>query len=476
MELDSLLGQVFKARYYPTRSFMEATTGSWPSATWRSILAARPFVERGSRVRIGNGYSTAIWESDWIPENGNFKVITPRPQSFYPVKVADLIDPISGTWDVGMINSTFWEVDRGRILAIPLGSVMADDKTVWHYSKNGRFSVRSCYHFISSVMSNQGASGQGATSGVGNLNWKEIWNLPIPPKIRVFLWRACSGILPHKAELFRRHICSNPFCSSCDVEVETIGHVLMDCRGMREFWQQQPFNLPGLERHTSMWSIYQLLKMRLQSDLFLVSLVICWKVWEVRNLETHGDSRGFPSDVLRWSSEYLRSYQEAQATSSISHTPPFQATWAPPDRGKIKINVDVGFPGNLAVFHTSLVARDNSGRCVGWRRQVINGRPSPTDGEAVAILHGMQEAVARNWRNVIIETDCLSVHRLLCRGSSSLVSYGAVLDSCFALIPSFHSLSFSFVKRSGNCVAHALATALNLVCNEGVSLPSDLKV
>lgn len=57
-----------------------------------------------------------------------------------------------------------------------------------------------------------------------------------------------------------------------------------------------------------------------------------------------------------------------------------------------------------------------------WRRQVVSGRPSPTDGEAVAVLHGVQEAKARGW---------------------------AVLDLCFESRSSFHALSFSFIRRSG---------------------------
>lgn len=448
VEPDSLLGRIFKARYFPNRDFMAATVRLRPSATWHSILKARPFLEQGIRVRIGNGYTTAIWGSDWIPETGNFKVITPWPQTFYPIKVADLIDPISGRWDVEMLHNTFWEVDKYRILAIPLGSNTADDKLVWHYSNDGKFSVRSCYHLISSLTSAQDSSGAGATSGLDNLNWKEIWSLPIPPKIRMFLWRACSGILPHKAELFRRHVLDSPLCNSCGNKVETTNHVLMECRGMREIWKHCPFNLPVTDSHTSMWQLFQMFKRSLQPDLFLVGLVICWKVWEVRNLELHGDPHGFPSNVYRWSSEFLQTYHEAQVPSSAVPGTILPSSWEPPARDVIKVNVDAAFPGILDVFHTSLVARDFTGKCVWWRRRVMHGRPAPSDEEAVAVLRGVQESLAKGWRKVLIETDCLPVYRYLRDDRSSLVSYEAVLDSCLSLRSSFQTLSFSFVKRT----------------------------
>lgn len=74
---DSLMGQIFRARYFPHSTFMEGSLGTRPSATWRSILQARPLVKEGIRVRIGDGFHTAIWGSSWIPEDGNFKLITP---------------------------------------------------------------------------------------------------------------------------------------------------------------------------------------------------------------------------------------------------------------------------------------------------------------------------------------------------------------------------------------------------------------
>lgn len=58
---DSLLGRIFQARYFPNGEFTEATLGPRPSATWRGILQARPYVLKGLRVRIGNGFHTTIW-------------------------------------------------------------------------------------------------------------------------------------------------------------------------------------------------------------------------------------------------------------------------------------------------------------------------------------------------------------------------------------------------------------------------------
>lgn len=50
----TLMGKVFKARYYPRGNFMEANTGYLPSYAW-SMLSARVVVAKGCRWRIWNG-------------------------------------------------------------------------------------------------------------------------------------------------------------------------------------------------------------------------------------------------------------------------------------------------------------------------------------------------------------------------------------------------------------------------------------
>lgn len=61
---------------------------------------------------------------------------------------------------------------------------------------------------------------------------------PVPPKVRMFLWRACVGILPHKAELFRRHIVDSPFCDRCGGAIETAVHALMECSRLAAIWSE----------------------------------------------------------------------------------------------------------------------------------------------------------------------------------------------------------------------------------------------
>ncbi|KAH9751894.1 hypothetical protein KPL71_014488 [Citrus sinensis] len=51
----TLVSKIFKARYYPKSSFIEASLDSNPSYAWRSIMATQKVIIQGSCIRLGGG-------------------------------------------------------------------------------------------------------------------------------------------------------------------------------------------------------------------------------------------------------------------------------------------------------------------------------------------------------------------------------------------------------------------------------------
>lgn len=134
--------------------------------------------------------------------------------------------------------------------------------------------------------------------------------------------------------------------------------------------------------------------------------------------------------------------------------------WVPPDPGSSNFNVDVALPENADFIRVAMVARDARGVTIWWARRKVVVRPQPSEGEAIAVVFGVNQAIQQGWERVTTETDCLPVHRYLLHRSSSLVSFGAVPDACFVSCSYFRSLLFSFVGRLGNSHAPAIATAM----------------
>ncbi|KAL7129060.1 hypothetical protein ABFS83_13G037900 [Erythranthe nasuta] len=63
---DLLLSRILRTRYFSNGDFWNATVGNRASATWRSIIIARAHLNKGTRVRIGDGKITSIWSDMWL--------------------------------------------------------------------------------------------------------------------------------------------------------------------------------------------------------------------------------------------------------------------------------------------------------------------------------------------------------------------------------------------------------------------------
>lgn len=62
------MSRIFKARYFPNTSFLEAELDNNPSYLWKSIWSSQDLIHVGARVQIGNGLSAPISGSPWLQD------------------------------------------------------------------------------------------------------------------------------------------------------------------------------------------------------------------------------------------------------------------------------------------------------------------------------------------------------------------------------------------------------------------------
>ena len=62
----SLFYRVYKARYFPNCSFMDAGLGNNPSYVWRSLLAAREIIWEGAVWKVGDGRKIVVSKHKWL--------------------------------------------------------------------------------------------------------------------------------------------------------------------------------------------------------------------------------------------------------------------------------------------------------------------------------------------------------------------------------------------------------------------------
>ena len=123
----SLFYKVFKARFFPRCSIMEATDSRSASYAWRSILKGRDVLQGGVRWRVGDGKSIKIWQDYWLPRKHSPQVLSYPLESMENASVSALI--IAGTrrWNEEMIDGIFAPEEAAMIKNIPLGNAESED-------------------------------------------------------------------------------------------------------------------------------------------------------------------------------------------------------------------------------------------------------------------------------------------------------------------------------------------------------------
>ena len=299
----SLFYRVYKARYFPRCSFMDAKLGHNPSFVWHSLIAARDVLRVGSMWRIGDGQSIKNTSNKWLPHPPLFK-----PGADTTLKVGDLIHHDSMQWNRPLIQSTFMQSTQNDILRLQLSNTRTRDKLYWKENKAREFTVKTAYQVALRLHREVGV--EHSTVGEEKRFWNRIWRMNVPPKVRNFVWRACTDILPTRANLYRRKIPIDPLCSICGQTDETVGHALWECPMARNVWAVAQGRLQkcGIEAQ-SFYRLVRQLEEKFTGKEMENWATVAWAIWNARNRFCFEEKQSQPKDILQGASTLLRDYQ-----------------------------------------------------------------------------------------------------------------------------------------------------------------------
>lgn len=80
----------------------------------------------------------------------------------------------------------FSPADINEILHTPTPSFKSEDTCIWAETKDGLYSVKGAYHMIMNNFVNQ-------ETWCVNGEWKILWDMKIPPRVKLMIWRSCRG-------------------------------------------------------------------------------------------------------------------------------------------------------------------------------------------------------------------------------------------------------------------------------------------
>jgi hypothetical protein len=240
------------------------------------------------------------------------------------------------------------EVLANKILQIPISQLGEDDFITWPHNKIGVYTVRSVYFLAcgDAALISRSGRGRGMSSGeaVESKDWKALWAIRAPGKMKITLWRFIHDCLPSGYQLVHRHVPISPSCIHCFVD-ESVEHAMLLCPFAHEVWDGvksvHPVELNRRDfANPKQWTFDFL---RRCTDQHATTLAVTfWHLWDTRNKIREAGGSAFPSSVVVKINSYVGMIlAHLYKNVTNSRREPILATpWAPQPVGYLMINVD----------------------------------------------------------------------------------------------------------------------------------------
>ncbi|CAN6584292.1 unnamed protein product [Malus baccata var. baccata] len=431
---DSLLAKVMKEKYYPGKTFREASGGKRSSWGWKSVLECRKVLEKGMLWRVGDGASISIRKDPWFPMPSTFQV---RPkENTNATLVSDLIDPNTRTWNVETIEDCFSQEESKVILSIPISRTGSTDRLRWFHTADGNYSVKSGYRIAMELMENGelGKKGRGSNSEKTKHNtpWKSIWRLDVPSKLRFFIWKCCNHALAVRRNLKRRQMRVDNVCGVCGQFDETENHLFFRCETSHRFWFCSPLQLNSIDLEGAdflqSWVKFCNRVEKLDNRIELLQEFVfgLWRLWKNRNDIIFSRKYHEPAEILLAWRKSLVEYRSAvekrvqcmePTRIKLANDDAEQKIWLKPAFGTIKINTDAAW--SKTTYRAGL----------GW--------------------------VARDF--AVIESDAKTIVQMIRKELTQDFRLECILDDIEVLARRLQAVAFVFVPRECNKAAHLVA-------------------
>ncbi|KAL4279693.1 hypothetical protein GQ457_03G016790 [Hibiscus cannabinus] len=353
--------RVFRARYFPSGNIFDASCPMRSSFSWKGIFKALQVLRPGFLWRPGLNSRLRVHIDSWGGQSPiQFFGDYDDDDDEIPLRCRSFMIPHRPLWDESKVRAYFTFDDAEAILRTRILD-NNEDILISPINRPQKF-------------------------------WKFLASLAIPPKVRIFVWRAAHNALP-TGDCLRQAQLSNGFCPFCPNVVESVLHALRDCPHAKD-----TLRLAGFAT-TFLSSTFDNIRDWLEcgstlvtGDFFLLLLVLLRNLWNNRNDFVH-NSHLQPSWLLVLNYEILlRDYLRhntaiSQPLPTIPHT-----KWTPPCANYTKFNTDGAFDLTTHVAGIGVIARDHMGSVLGGLAQHSAHCLDALHVEFSAIVAGLQLA------------------------------------------------------------------------------------
>ncbi|CAL1358711.1 unnamed protein product [Linum trigynum] len=418
-EKDVLWTQMVKDKYVRNKENLDLfrhVQGS--SFTWKSLTKASSLLKEGCAWNIKNENTTKFWHDSWIAQEPLKNLAVEEiPSSRMEEVVADLVTE-EGEWRTDMFEDILPQEIQQKITGVAVDKLSIEEDTLfWSLSSTGRFTTKTAYQSLLPQEVDRDEK-----------YWKIIWSLPVPERIRCFMFLVCLGRIATNVLRFSWKSAASPYCVRCNGRAETVLHILRDCPPAVYFWTRQ-VPIANQQRFfsadTSGWLRMNFMEgecEKLGVSWETLFSIATWLLWKNRNdMRFKGLSSTLTPPSLAHSI-LAKTKLWSEAWSAPSLLPSRRATpvnrvmadiaWSSPVEGWVKLNIDGASNGNPGMAGVGGVLRDSMGHwIVGFMAKI--GEATAALAELWAFYHGLDIAWKSGYRQIVVESDSQLAIQLL---------------------------------------------------------------
>ena len=466
----SLWSRVLRAKYCDNRCDMDMFKNKAnASNAWRGIIQNVDVVRKGINMAVGNGAKTFFWHHRWATDKPLIELTIVEP----PILVQDV--RVGEMWDanIGWKFDDFANFLPPEALKKIAAHVLVEDKEAvdeiyWNGAPSGGFSLGSAMKIAQ--------QGDVVEEHIDD-TWKKIWKLPIPQRVRMFIWLGYQDRILTNSNRFIRHLTDDPRCFTCGEVEENTLHILRDCPAVAMVWRNLGVSAFHVDWQGSIkgWLARQISRGSEDENeewgrLFPIA---CWWLWKWRNERAFNSSPSIPVDQRSFILARVKQVALALDRGKVlqNHHPVSRrevlVRWRHPEVGWVKLNTDGAAKGNPGAAGGGGLLRGHRGEL--FEIYAINcGISSCTRAELMAVLRGLMVAWEGGHRKVHVELDSEVVVRMLVDDPPANSPFIQLIRKCHALIKrELWEIKITHYYREANKAANWLA-------NHGVLIPQSV--
>ena len=186
-------------------------------------------------------------------------------------------------------------------------------------------------------------------AGCSNLDnqrkiWRGLWQLQVPNKIKLIVWRACNDALPTNDNLYRRHILPSNQCNIYQEHSEDVVHTFWLCKDTSSVW----LSLEWFHQAVTIYPVCfrELLTrfMHCQEEYRAKIFVIAaWSTQNRQNVLHFGSSALLVDRIYSSAGNLLQEFLASQEEELVLPSPPSIQHWCPPVSDMCKVMLGTYF-------------------------------------------------------------------------------------------------------------------------------------